>query len=409
MQYKISYLDALRLIMTHVPHLAPSTSVFSKAVNHVLAEEVTAGVDCPSVDSSLKDGYAVFSEDVAQAGKENPVCLSLVDVQSAGDLPGRVLSRGTAIRVTTGAALPYGAQAVIASEFTWEEAGKIYCIADAEPGRNILPKGVDVHINEVIARSGEVLHPALIGLMAAAGMDRVKIFPRARVCVLGTGSEVVAPGHPLTPGKLYASNMVETVSWLKAFGLGDIQSQVVPDKAETIRQAIENACDEVDAFISSGGAWTSEKDLMIGLLEEMGWEGVFHRVKLGPGKACGFGLLRGRPFFLLPGGPPSHEAAFLLLALPGILAMDGRRGPAFPRLRCRLQETLADQAEWTQVKHARVTIHDDGPRALPIKSTSRLSSMARKNALILMPEGVSRMDAGDQVEAIMLHDQYQAS
>jgi molybdopterin molybdotransferase len=196
--------------------------------------------------------------------------------------------------------------------------------------------------------------------------------------------------------------MVETVSWLKAFGFPRVTSQVAPDQADHIRQTILDLEPQADAFITSGGAWGSERDLMPRLLVEMGWKGFFHRVRLGPGKAAGFGLLDGRPFFILPGGPPSHEAAFLLLALPGLLAMAGFRPPFFPETQARLVETVEGPADWTQVVHAVAVRTPDGLTARPVRSASRLGSMARKNALFLIPEGVSGFDAGNRVPLMLL-------
>ena len=158
----------------------------------------------------------------------------------------------------------------------------------------------------------------------------------------------------------------------------------------------------MDAIVTSGGAWGSERDLMLGLLDSLGWQGFFHRVRLGPGKAAGFGLLSGKPFFILPGGPPSHEAAFLLLALPGLLAMCGRRGPVFPPLKAVLADEVRGQGNWTQVVHVFLSATEDGWEARPIKNASRLSSMAGKDALLLIPEGAESLPLGAMVDVLPL-------
>ncbi|MEW5724265.1 MAG: molybdopterin molybdotransferase MoeA [Thermodesulfobacteriota bacterium] len=402
MQQNLGFEEALALVLENVGLGPEEEAALPDLPGRVLVREVRALVDSPSVEASLKDGYALHSADVASASEAAPVALRLAGFQAAGDIPRGTLPRGATLRVTTGTPLPSGADAVLAGEFAREEAGWVHCFRDAGPNRNVLSRGADVRAGEVIAGEGEVLTPGLIGLIAAGGLSSAPVVRPPRVALLGTGDEVVAPGRPLGPGKLYASNIVETAAWLKAFGFPDAGTQVLPDRAEEIASALRGLSDRADAFISSGGAWGSERDLMVRLLGDLGWRGIFHRVRLGPGKAVAFGLWDGRPFFILPGGPPSHEAAFLLLALPGLWAMCGRREPVFPRVMVRLTEAVAGQAKWTQVIHARAVWDNGRWTAAPLKTASRLSSMARKNALILLPEGVSEVAAGQEVEAVLL-------
>ncbi|MBW1710866.1 MAG: molybdopterin molybdotransferase MoeA [Deltaproteobacteria bacterium] len=298
--------------------------------------------------------------------------------------------------------MPPGAEAVLAQEFTREEEGEIFCCNNAEPGRNILFQGTDVRSGEVLVRQGERLSPAFIGLMACAGLDRVHVYGLPRVAVIATGDEVVAPGGALSPGQLYASNMQETMSWLKAFGFQEVLSRIVKDRLGEIKAAIEDFALGTDVFITSGGAWRSERDLMIEVLEGLGWHGVFRHVRLGPGKAVGFGLLENRPFFILSGGPPSYETAFLELALPGLLAMAGWQGPIFPVIKARLEESVRGEKGWTQVIHAKVTYRDGGLLVKSYKTASRLSSMARKDGLIILPENQAEFKAGEEVEVQMV-------
>ena len=402
MLYRIGFREALQIVLDNIVPVSWEEVGLEAMVGRILNEDLVALVDSPSIDASLKDGYAVHSTDLHGVSEQNPVCLDLLSVQHAGIPNSETLRRGEAIRVTTGASLPLGAEAVLAGEYTREESGRVWCTRDAEPGRNILRQGADVQKGQIVARAGEGLRPALIGLLAASGVDRARVIKRPRVAVIGTGDEVVAPGCPLPRGKLYASNIVETMSWLRSFSICDIQSRIVPDQKQDITQAILDVAGDVDAFVTSGGAWNSERDLMIGIMESLGWQGLFHRITLGPGKAVAFGLFRDKPFFILPGGPPSHEAAFLLLALPGILAMAGRRGPIFPVLKVVLKREISGLAEWTQCIHAKVYREQGQWMAEPIKSASRLSSMARKNAYILLEDGVAEIPSGGEVDAIIL-------
>ncbi|MBW2092646.1 MAG: molybdopterin molybdotransferase MoeA [Deltaproteobacteria bacterium] len=394
----IGFQEALSLILKNVPQGVSEEVSWLEATGRVLAEDAVAKVDSPLSDVALKDGYAVFSSDVTSARPDREVKLRLLSFKGAGDSPGQALEPGTAIRVTTGAVVPPGAQAVLAQEFTREEQDTVCCLNDAEPGRNILPKGTDVRAGEVVARQGERLSPALVGLLACAGLDHLWVVSRPLVAVIATGDEVVVPGGPLGPGQIYASNMVETVSWLQSFGLPEVSFRVVKDRADEIKAAIEGMSSRVDAFITSGGAWQSERDLVLQVLEDLGWHEIFRHVRLGPGKAVAFGLLQNRPVFILSGGPPSYETAFLELALPGLLAMAGWRGPVFPTLKARLEEAVRGEKGWTQAIHAKVTFKDRHFCVRPYKTASRLSSMARKDGIIIVPEGQAELAAGEEVE-----------
>jgi molybdopterin molybdotransferase len=390
--------EALHLVLSMVPRLAEEEVELFEAAGRVLAEEVVSTINSPSADAALKDGYAVRSSDLNDAKPGHEVELALIGVQTAGGrLEAPALTPGTTVRVTTGAPLPRGAQAVLAREYAREEQGRVFCHNDAAPGRNVLPLGADIRTGQVIARPGEPLHPALIGLLASAGRQRLRVFARPRVAVIATGDEVVLPGAALALGQLYASNLIETLAWLSALGFPKVESAIVPDREKAIAQAVTHLAGTVDAFITSGGAWQSERDLVAQTLSDLGWRLVFHQVRLGPGKAAGFGLLGGRPFFLLPGGPPSFEAALLTLALPGLMAMAGWRGPIFPVLWARLTQGLDGDEDWTQVVHVELIAEEGGWAAVPLKEASRLSSMARKAGLVLIPEGTARLEAGQKV------------
>ncbi len=399
---KIGFEEALQLVMETVRPGPAEDVELSGLVGRILAEDVTALVDSPSLDVSLKDGYAVVSDDTASASPANPVKLKLTMFTAAGHTSDGMLGAGEAAKIMTGAPLPEGAEAVLAGEFAREEPPWVWCLNNALPGRNVLPRGADVSAGRIIARTGERLHPALVGLLAAAGHHRARVTAYPRVAVLATGDEVVAPGRPLPEGKLYASNIVETLAWLNYFGFNQVNCRIVPDRAAVIAATVREMLSETDAFITSGGSWGSEKDLIIRVLDDLGWQGVFHRVRLGPGKAAGLGLLEGRPFFILPGGPPSHEIAFLLLALPGLLRMAGWPGPVFPETTARLTRTVEGQDDWTQCLHARIETVDGELTATPLKSGSRLTSMARKDGFIIIPEGVSELTAGTEIKVVRL-------
>jgi len=404
----IGFQEALERVRTRIRPLPPETLPVGQALHRTLAAEVAARVNSPTHDVSLKDGFAVMARDTAGAAPGRPATLLVGGSRFAGGLAeegdrGPAVAAGRAVRVTSGAVLPRGADAVVGGEYCWEEDGEIRLTDPVRAGKNVLARGADIRAGELLGRPGDVLSPGRIGWMAAAGVDRVPVHRLPRVALVATGDEVVAPGAPLRAGQLYASNLCTLAAWLRAFGV-ESRMRVLADRREDLLRELPALLQGADALLTSGGAWGSVRDLVIRVLDELGWEKVFHRVRLGPGKAVGFGLLDDKPVFCLPGGPPSNEMAFLQLALPGILRLGGRRRSPFPVLEARLTEPLEGrEIDWTQIRRGRIEQDGDGVfRATPYLPASRLQSMALADCLIWLPEGVDRLEAGARVQVQLL-------
>jgi molybdopterin molybdotransferase len=394
----ISYNEAYRLTLEKIGPLPAETISISAALGRVTADNLVARVDSPSADVSLKDGFALQSEDICDAA-ENSITLKIVGSASAGNPWDGKISFGEAVRILSGAVIPLGANSVLSDEFTHLDGNQVVAINDAAPGRNILRRGADVYCGQIIVHAGEVLHPTQLGLLAAAGYDILQVVRRPRVAILATGDEVVAPGKPLEPGKLYASNLVTLAAWCQRFGF-DTTTQVLPDEVTKIRQGLAASLKECDAILTSGGAWKGDRDLVVHLLDELGWEKIYHRVRMGPGKAVGFGLMEKKPIFCLPGGPPSNHIAFLELALPGLQRLSGWAKLRLPEVPAEMVETVKGQTDWTQFIHGRLELRDQTLVFIPTwKEASRLSSMADSNAVVMIPEGETQLMAGKQVIA----------
>ena len=327
----IGYEQALELTLSAVGRCGAETVPLEAATGKYLAADVFSNVDSPSLATSRKDGFAVFSSDIEAAHESSPVQLVLKGKLYAGGSPEDMhIKHGQAVQVTTGAPLPNGSDAVISEEYCRRDGNQLFCLNTAGPGRNILPCGADIHRGDSVLTGGRKISPPAVGLLAAAGHSEVSAYRTPRVAVIASGDEVVAPGTTLLPGQLYASNMMEIRSWLKVFGI-DCKIEIVSDHESEIEAAIGRHIERCDVFLTSGGAWGSEKDLMLKVVEKLGWQGIYHRVRMSPGKPVGFGLLDKRPFFILPGGPPSNEMAFLQLALPAVMKMMGRLARKFSR------------------------------------------------------------------------------
>ena len=397
----ISYNEALQRTLGEINPLGKVKVNLSEATGRIAADDCYALVDSPTVDVSLKDGYAIRSEDITSATPDHPVLLDLIGLATAGnDWEGEVMD-GTAIRILSGAAIPPGAQAILAEEFASDDGYKVTVTNHSEPGRNILPKGNDVTKGQFILKAGSALHPIIVGHLAAAGYATISVRKRPKIAIIATGDEVIAPGTPLTEGKLYASNLITLAAWCNHFGM-QTSTSVVKDQEERIREELLERIQDHDAIITSGGAWKGDRDLVVGLLDGLGWQKIYHRVRIGPGKAIGFGLLKDKPVFCLPGGPPSNHMAFLQLALPGLQKLCGLTHPGLPRVTAQLIESISGMETWTQFIHGTLQMSGEGMTFRPLELKSRLQMMAQSNAIAMIPEGIETIAAGTNIPVQVL-------
>lgn len=275
--------------------------------------------------------------------------------------------------------------------------------ADAAPGRNILRAGDEVTAGDILVRRGGRLLPGYLGLAAAAGISRVNVYRRPLAALIGVGDEVVAPGEGLRPGQLYASNLVTMQAWLASFGISCVTS-VVRDSEKAIQQELRRRLTGADVILTSGGAWGSERDLVIGSLDKLGWREIFHHVRMGPGKGIAFGLWEDKPVFCLPGGPASNEMAFLQLALPGVLRLGGDTRHPLPSVAARLTENVESRHRaWTEFKDAVLSRDAGGGFTVALyRQRSRLQAIASANSLVCIPEGVTSLSRGEIIQVQVL-------
>jgi len=400
----LGFREAIKLCRETITPLPSEDLPLLEAADRIVARDIFALVDAPSVNGSTKDGYAVVAQDIQSASRDNPVTLQLAGTLYAGGTEILHITPGTAARILTGAEIPQGADSVIAEEYTRRTGDKLLVMNTAEAGRNVLPRGCDVRQGELIIAKGSRVTPGVLGLAAAAGQSRLPVFRRPVVGLIATGDEIVAPGQPLGRGKLYASNITTLAGWCRKYGL-EVQLEVVQDTPEAIEQSFARMSTTCDTLITSGGAWTGDHDLVAKVLVEMDAEIIFHRLRIGPGKATGLAMLAGKPVFILPGGPPSNLMGFLQIALPGIMQLGGSTAPPLPtcRVRCT-QELKTKHPDWVQFIFGTLQPETDSepPLFVPLTKRSRLRSMAEADALICIEEGATTIENNALISAQLL-------
>jgi len=212
------------------------------------------------------------------------------------------------------------------------------------------------------------------------------------------------PGQTMTPGKVYASNVGFQQAWLTMLGF-DVHVISAIDSVERISTSMKDLTSTCDVIVTSGGAWKGDRDLTASVIDSLGGEMVFHRLRLGPGKATGMGTINNQPVFCLPGGPSSNMFGFIMIVLPALFKMSGLNGLPFSSLKGTLLKEIAGQKDWTNL--VQCEIFKNGPDIVlnPAKRKSRLVAMATDLAIVVIPEGVEKIKAGDSVPFICLDDE----
>jgi molybdopterin molybdotransferase len=364
------------------------------ALGRALAEDVESSVDVPPFDSSAMDGFAV----VAGPGAE----LRVVDESRAGHPAGTAVEEGTAVRISTGAQVPPGANAVVPVERTDSRDGAV-AVPDTEPGANVRRAGEDVRNGDTVLRAGTVLGPAELGVLASLGRAEARCAARPRVALLVTGDELAEPGEPLGPGRIWSSNAYALAAQVVPTGAELVRRETVADTAQGTRAALERALGEADLVCVSGGVSVGPHDHVKDALATLGVEQSFWGVRLKPGKPTWFGFREGVLVFGLPGNPVSAMVTFHLFARPALRALQGA-DPGDSRASAVLDEAFPRNPRRDQAVRVRLRAGADGLHAVPTgeQGSHMLTSMLGAGALALVRAGEGEVEAGERLEIELL-------
>ena len=390
----ISIEEARRLVLEAVRMLGSERVALADAHGRVLAEDLTSAVDVPPFDSSAMDGFAL----VAGPARE----LDVEGESRAGHPFTGELEPGTAVRISTGAAVPATATAVIPVEDTSESDGRV-TVEETAAGANIRRAGEDLRAGDIVLRRGTRLGPAELGVAASVGRAELVCARRPRVALLVTGDELVQPGEQLGPGQIYSSNAFALAGQAAAAGAQLVARETVPDTAAGTHAALERALSGSDVVIASGGVSVGPHDHVKDALRELGVAERFLRVALRPGKPTWFGTRADVLAFGLPGNPVSAMVTFELFVRPALAALQGA-DPAAPNASATLDEPVARNSRRQQALRVRLRHADDGLHALTTgeQGSHMLTSMLGADALALVPAGEGELGAGERVEVLLL-------
>jgi molybdenum cofactor synthesis domain-containing protein len=382
------------------------------AVGRVLAETVVSPLDVPPFSRSTVDGYAVKANDTFGAEENTPARLRVSGSAAVGALPDLAVKKGEAVEIVTGAPLPAGADAVVMAEYTADEKGKLAVYKPAVTGENVMAKGSDIRAREVVLECGCVLGARELGVLAALGFTAAPVFSRPRVAILSTGTEIVAPGTPLPPGKIFDINTSTLTATTTENGGQPIPFDIVrEDDAGSLKRALKRAVAAADVVVTSGGVSVGPKDVLPRVLNDLGDDGlVVHGLTVKPGKPVAFAVVKGVPVFSLPGHPTSSLLMFHLLVRPTLLTMAGR-SPAPPlQLKAVLtQKLFPARGRRTFIMVTLTPGRPGGWRATQVSGgeSGAITTLAKADGYVEIPETQQFVAAGSTVTVTLFRPLYE--
>lgn len=383
--------QAQALIAEQCSLLAAETTAIDQALGLVLAEQVVASGDVPSRANSAMDGFAV------QAGEAGRT-LAVIGESRAGTPAEVVVGAGEAVRISTGATMPGGADSVAPIELVEDQGAKVTLLEEQATGRNVRLAGEDLRAGDAVLAPGRELGAAELGIAVAAGRAELQCVRRARVAVIATGDELREPGAELAAGELHDSNLTTLQALVREAGAEVVLAGHVGDDPAATQQLFAEALGQSDLVVCSGGVSVGPHDHVKGAFIELGVEERFWRVALRPGRPTWFGSRERQLVFGLPGNPVSAMVTFLLFVAPALRAIQGRSPQQIGS--AALGEAIERHPNRDEC--VRVRLDQDEAFATGPQGSHILSSMTLADALAVIPRGEGSLAAGSQIELLSL-------
>lgn len=393
--------EALRRVLAAVSPVAGVEKIpVRSALDRIIAEPVTSGINVPSHTNSAMDGYAIRGDDLPKSGTRE---FSIVGTAWAGHPFRQAVGPDECVRIMTGAPMPAGTDTVVMQEHV--ELRSNAAVIDASRhsrGQNVREAGEDLRIGQPVLAAGRRVSPADLGLLASLGIGEVPVNRRIRVAFFSTGDELRSIGEPLEPGFVYDSNRYSLHGMLTRLGADIIDMGVVRDTREDTLRAFEEAAQISDAVITSGGVSVGQADFVKEALDAVG-KVDFWKVAMKPGRPLAFGRLKDALFFGLPGNPVSVMVTFYLFVQPALKRLMGEIDPGPVLLNARCESQLKKKAGRTEYQRGVLSADERGD--LIVKKTGPqgsgiLRSMTEANCFIVLEMETESAAQGTTVKVL---------
>jgi putative molybdopterin biosynthesis protein len=372
-----------------------------EACNRVLAEDITATLDIPPFNRSTVDGYAVKAEDTFGADENKPIRLNICGTANVGEPTKTAVTHGTTVEIVTGAPIPEGADAVVMVEHTEGKGNDLHVYSAVSKGENIMQAGADIKKGEKVLKTGQLLDPRQIGVLAALGMAKVDVYAIPRVAVLSTGAEITEPGGSLPPGKIYDINAYSLTAAVLESGGKPVYLGVFPDDMTELQKALRRALTSADMAITSGGVSVGPKDVMPQTLDLLGKPGVIVcGIATKPGKPTTVASIDGKLVFSLPGHPTSALLIFHLLVRPIIQRMAGVKAGRDLKVKAiAAMRMFPAKGRRTFIMVQLRCGETNRLMAIPVPTglSGAITTLAKADGFVEIPENLQFIDANEEV------------
>jgi molybdopterin molybdotransferase len=393
----LSVEETRRRILESVQPLAPIDLPLAEAHGCVMARDVVTEYDIPPFSSAMVDGFAARAADVVGASPQRPVTLRVAGRVLAGRPPEVTVGWGEAARISQGAPVPAGADAVVPASAARVEGESVLVGRPVQAGTAIRPAGEDLRAGSMLVPAGRRLSAAELGILATAGFGTALTYPKVRVAVVSVG-ELVEPGRPAGFGQVRDAVSYGLVGALRDVGAVPYRVGIVQDVEADLRESLLSNLSRADAFICAGGATEEEGDRIGLLLAGLG-DVETYRAAMRPGGTIGFGVVDGQPFFSLPAEAAAALVSFEVFVRPAILRTMGRRDMGRPEITASLETSLPAAGGAARFVPARVSHREGAWRVRPTGpgAGNRLGAVVAANGLVLLDADDDPRSPGDRV------------
>lgn len=372
------------------------------SLGFVIAETIYAPMSNPPFDRSPIDGYAVRAMDTQGASKDSPVILKVVEEVDAGQYSNRVVQQGEAVRIMTGAPIPQGCDCCIRQECTDYGEEQVLIYQQMQPHENYCDCGEDVKEGALLIEEGTRLTFVELGILAGMGISQVLVYEKPRLALVTTGDEVIAPGEPLRPGKIYNSNQTMMEARLTELGYPFSIVEYEADDATALAEKLSSLAKQVDVIVTTGGVSVGKKDILHESLAILKAKRIFWKVLLKPGTPTIFSMLNEVPILSLSGNPFGALTNTELLLRPLIAKMAKNPSLLPDRTTGVIEHDFLKESKGRRFIRAYYKNHKVYLPQKGLHSSGVLSTMAGCNCVIDITPGTKQLLKGDEVNVVLL-------
>lgn len=370
------------------------------AYGRVLFNDVYSRMDFPPFDKALKDGFAILSEDSYGASEESPNTLEIIDFLEAGSITDKVVEKGKCVEISTGAAMPEGANAVVMVEYSEKFDDKVNLLTTATPSQDVAKKGSDIEEGNLILKKGDVLNPGKIGVLLSQGFKTIEVYKKPTVGVISSGNEITMQGEDLPFGKIYDVNGNMIKNDAVSCGADAKFLGVVRDNYDQVKEKIQESLKDVDILLCSGGTSAGLGDVIKHVLDELG-EVHIHGISVQPGKPTIVGVIDEKLVIGLPGNPVSALMIFNAFVAPPLTNLSGIKKD-FEKKVVKGVMTRRIHSPVGRMQYQLVKV--DGSDVHPIfKDSGAIFSLSTADGYVKVEKSVELLDEGEEVEVYLFN------